>query len=343
MRKVSIPRTPLEPSVICLGTALFGGAIGTDESWRLLDAFVDCGGNFIDTAHVYASWLPGGAGASERTIGEWLRRRGNREAILVGTKGCTLDLSTRQAPAITPQQVTTELGESLERLGTDYVDIYWLHRDNPEVPVAEVLEALAPHLASGRVRAIGASNWGPSRLRDAAECARRRGLTGFCASQIAWSLAHTVPGPDDDLTCRAMDEATYAFHQQTKLPVVAYSSQARGFFAGKGARLRAPIHASGAETGGAMRRYDRPENFERLARAEALAARYGTTPNRVALAYLVLQAFSAVAIVGSRTVAQVRDSCAAGDLRLAAEDVAFLDGRGDGLTGTHGYATLGLE
>jgi len=312
--------------VLCLGTALFGSAIPREDAWRMMDVFVDRGGNFFDSARVYAQWLPNGEGGSECTIGGWLRKHGRRQDVIVGTKGCTLDLVTRQPPALSPEQIAFELGESLERLQSDYVDVYWLHRDNPAVPVAEILDALAPHVASGSVRALGASNWAPSRLREAAECARSRGRPGFRASQIGWSLAVTDGRSPGDATCLSMDSDTYAFHLATGLPLVPFSAQAGGFFAGKGRNLRErygdrpPAEAPGA-------RYYSGENLKRVDRAEHLARQYGVTPNSIALAYLTSQPFPVSAIVGPKTVEQVESSCEAADLCLSPDDLAFLEGR----------------
>jgi len=313
--------------VLCLGTASFGSAIRREDAWRMMDAFVDRGGDCLDTARVYAQWVPNGDGASECTIGEWLKRHGRRKDIVIGTKGCTLDLVTRQPPELSLEQISFELGESLERLQTDYVDIYWLHRDNPAVPVAEVLDALAPHVASGSIRTLGASNWKPSRLREAAEWARSRGLPGFGASQIGWSLAVTNGRPPGDPTMLSMDDETYAFHVATGMPVIPFSAQARGFFAGKGRGLCERYGGASPPPPAPGARYYSAENIKRLARAEKLARQYGVTPNSIALAYLTSQPFPVSAIIGPRSVEQVASSCEAADLYLSPDELVFLEGR----------------
>ena len=326
MRHTQLTGSPLKPSVLCLGTASFGSAIRREEAWRMMDAFIDQGGNFFDTARVYAQWLPNGEGSSECTIGEWLRKHDRRQDVIVGTKGCTLELGTRQPPELSPEQIAFELGESLERLQSDYVDVYWLHRDNPSVPVAEVIDALAPHVDSGSIRALGASNWTPSRLREAAEYAHNRGLPGFRASQIGWSLAVTDGRSPGDPTMLSMDNDTYAFHLATGLPLVPFSAQAGGFFAGKGRSLREQYSDQPPPTAPGARYYC-GENLRRLECAEHLARQYGVTPNSIALAYLTSQPFPVSAIVGPKTVKQVESSCEASDLCLSPDDLAFLEGR----------------
>jgi aryl-alcohol dehydrogenase-like predicted oxidoreductase len=316
----------LKPSAICLGTGAFGTTIGKDTAWGMMDAFVALGGTFLDTAHVYASWLPGGEGASERTIGEWLAANGSRDRIVIGTKGGTLNLATLQPPAFSPEQVARELGESLTRLRTDYADIYWLHRDNPGMPVSDILGVLAPHVAAGTVRALGVSNWSVPRLREAAACACAHALPELCASQIGWSLARTTGALAGDETTCHMDEATYAYHVETGMPVVAYSSQAQGFFSGKGDRLLADAGQTESRDSHVRSAYGSPENFLRLARAQAMARRYGTSAHRLALAYVLNHPFPTAAIIGPRTVAQLEDSCAAAAVSLSAEDVAHLAG-----------------
>lgn len=314
--------TSIKASVICLGTHKFGTSIPRDQAFALMDELCACGGNFIDTAHVYAAWIPGGAGASERTIAAWLKSRGLRNEFIVATKGGCPE--ARRNSRISPRDIAKDLTESLERLEIDSVDLYWLHRDDPEVPVAVILGVLNEHLGAGRIGAIGASNWTPQRLEEANAYARRNGLVGFRASQVGWSLAGINLGAVGDPTTLYMNESMWAYHEATKMPVVAYSSQANGFFGGTYDAYigtdRLPKDTRVAEL------YFSPDNFDRLQRAKQLAQHYGCSANQVALAYLLSQPFPVYPIVGCRTVEQVRDSCGASDLRLTSEEVDFLAG-----------------
>jgi aryl-alcohol dehydrogenase-like predicted oxidoreductase len=308
--------TPAQPvSVICLGTAGLGTALDRDQSFRLLDRFVELGGNFVDSAHVYADWMPNGAGASERTIGAWLKSRGGRDRVVIGTKGAHPPGGTYRS-RMTPQDIAQDLAESLERLGVETIDCYWLHRDDAAVPVGEILAWLGVHLTAGRVRAIAASNWSVERLRAAAEYATAHGLVGFCASQIGWSLAQTLPAYNPDSGMHWMDEGeTLRFHRAGRLPVVAFSSQAQGFF------IKAATRFDSVAPG-----YRSEENRRRLERAQTLGRRLGHDANAIALAYLTSQPMGVSAIIGPRTVEQLEQSCAMRDLRLSDDDVAYLDG-----------------
>ena len=324
MEYLDLPATPLRASVICLGTAEFGSAISDAQAWELLDAFAACGGNFVDTARVYAAWGPGGMGSSERAIGAWARSRGVRREILLSTKGAHPELGTMHISRLSPDEIAADLTASLQDLQTDYVDLYWLHRDDPTIPVGEIVDVLDEHVRSGLVRAFGASNWSPERLQDAAEYTRTHGRVGFCASQIAWSLARIKPGTDTGAGTRYMDDATMAYHLETGLPIVAYSSQAMGFFSGAYGAGN-PIAPTG-KAATVLRHYLSDDNLGRLSRAQELAVRHSRTPNEVALAYLLSQPFPVFPIVGCRTVEQVRASCAAHDMRLTPAEIAFLDG-----------------
>lgn len=317
----SFPGTNLKPSVICLGTGHFGSDISTDAAFSLLDAFAEAGGNCADTAHVYAAWLPHGNGQSERTLGKWLANRQPHD-FFVGTKGGHPDLTTMDVSRLTPECIASDLDESLDRLQLAAVDIYWLHRDDPLIPVGEILDALNEHINAGRVRYLGASNWSVQRIVTANEEARRRGLTGFCASQIAWSLAEVNPQKRGTGGTVQMDGETLAWHRNIGFPVAAYSAQANGFFAH-------PLPEPGAQTTEKQRAlapsYWSPKNALRHARAQELGLRLGRTAHEVALAYLWSQTFPAVAIIGPRHLEQLRESLQAADLRLSDEDMAFVE------------------
>jgi aryl-alcohol dehydrogenase-like predicted oxidoreductase len=322
MRYHALGGMPLSPSLVCLGGGPLGSAIPCESAFELLDAFAAAGGNWVDTAHVYAAWLPDGGGVSERTIGAWIKARGVRSSFMVGTKGAHPLLSTMNISRLEPHDITQDLNQSLERLQSEYIDIYWLHRDDSTVPIGEILGILNEHLNAGRIRALGASNWTVARLQEASEYAERNHLVGFCASQIGWSLAQPNPVKSVYAGTLNMDAPTMAYHLASKLPVVAYSSQAGGFFGGKYSRASAddPVLAKS----GMARNYFNDINFARLERAQLLATRLGQSSNAVAVAYLTNQPFAGFAIAGCRTLEQVHDSCAAADLRLNSDDLAWL-------------------
>jgi len=306
MNHFTLPGVTRPLSVLCLGTANYGSAYSWEESSALLDAFAEAGGRFLDTAHVYADWLPNGRGASERTIGKWLRARGVRDDFTVATKGGHPRLETMERSRLRPEDLARDLTESLERLGTDRVDLYWLHRDDPAVPVGEIMGALNEHRAEGRIRALGASNWRPGRLRAAAGYAQAHGLTGFVASQVGWSLA--VPNQTQaqwhDMRYMGADDLRY--YCAMGLRVIPFASQAGGFFA-RPYDPAAPKYAL----------YHNPVNAGRWQRVRQLAGRRGVSANAVALAYLLTHPCGGAAVIGPRTVAQMEDSMAAVGLELS--------------------------
>jgi len=322
MKKLALPHTEIAPTVIGLGTGSFGTAIPAADAFALMDRYVELGGNLLDTAHVYGAWVPGGAGASERTIGAWLASRGCRRDVVLATKGAHHDVGTYEK-RLTAAAIHQDLHESLSRLGTDRVELYWLHRDDPDVPVGEILGWLNEHVAAGLVGAIGCSNWSVERQRAARRWAEASGKVGFCASQVRWSLADfQLPPGDTGSGMLSMDDAMLAWHRETLLPVMAYSSQALGFFSGRYASDTRP-GAPGIRDR-VLTCYATEANFRRLAAAQRIAAGRGCSANQVAVAWLVHQPFGVCALTGARTLAQLEDSCGAAVVALAAADVAAL-------------------
>lgn len=296
MRTVRISDALPPIPVIVLGIDAFGSGVPDERAFPLLDAFVAGGGSMVDTAHIY------GHGASERCLGRWLASRGNRVRILISSKGA--HPSTTVPNRLGAADIACDLGESLERLGVGTIDLYWLHRDDPATSVEAILTSLEGHRRAGRIRAYGASNWSNARLEDAAACARRLGIPGFCAVQQGWSLAErATPGWPG---CRYLDETDRAWHRRTGLAVAAFTAQARGFFAKD------------------VPDYDSPSNRARRDRARDLAAQRGASPNQIALAWLTSQSFPGIAIAGSHRPEQLADCLGAGDIALSPAEVEWL-------------------
>ncbi len=319
MNAVTLPGTDLAVSRVCLGTGGLGTALTRDGSFALLDAFADAGGNFIDTAHVYGNWVPGDRHQSEKTIGPWLKSTGQRDRFIVATKGGHPELATPHISRLSPEEITTDLSESLDLLGIDTIDLYWLHRDDPARPVGEMLEVLNQHVEAGLIRSFGCSNWRPERIREAHNYAAMHALRPFVASQVFWSLAVPNPGamPAD---CPPMDAEAAALYATSGMSVLAYSSQARGFF------TKASTGGVQSLKEGVRRAYENAETLARLTRAEELARRLGTSVTAVVLAYIMSQPFVGVPIVGSHTPEQLRDSLSGADLTLPPDLLHYLTG-----------------
>ena len=315
----------LHISKIVLGTDYFGTTVPEVTAFRLLDNFIGAGGNCIDTARVYASWLPGGDEASERTIGRWLKSRGSRNNILISTKGGHPPLDEMNTGRLSRKEIEGDLDKSLKTLGIDEVDVYWLHRDDATRPVEDIMETVSMLIAKGKVRAAGCSNWKVGRIEAAngasASGSQTAGTTShapFSASQIQWSLAVSTPEAHSDPTIVCMDENEHSWYEKESLPVFAFSSQAKGFFA------RASALGLDAINQKSMTRFCTPENIARLERVKEYAVKTGLTPTAIALGYILCNRVPAAAIVGCKNVEQLADSLTAADVQLAPSVVEWL-------------------
>ncbi|PAF28946.1 aldo/keto reductase [Paenibacillus sp. 7516] len=272
-----------------------------------MDAFLAIGGNTVDTAHIYCG------GQSEEVLGRYMQERGNRDQVVILTKGAHHDMN---GPRVNADAIRSDLLTSLERLQTDHVELYALHRDDPNIPVGAILEALNEHIESGKIGAIGASNWTWQRLEEANTYAAAHGLKGFTFSSPNLSLAKA--NEPFWAGCVSADAETLAWHEQTQLPLLSWSSQARGFFTGR----FTPEVRDNADL---VRVFYSDGNWERLRRAGELAETKNTTAIQIALAYVLNQSFPTCALIG----AQNRDellSCDEGSrLTLTGDEIAWLD------------------
>ncbi len=297
-------------SRLVLGSMSFSGSDPAvrERGFALLDRWMEVGGNVVDTAHIY------GGGSCERTIGAWLNARGCRSELVILGKGAHHNQDRNR---VTPEDITCDLRDSLARLRTEYIDLYVLHRDDPNVPVGEIVDALNRHLEAGSIRAFGGSNWTTARLEAANAYASSHGLSGFACSSPHLSLAAprepAWPGCID-----ARDAVSLAWYKRTQLPLFAWSSQARGFFSGRYTPENAPEDAL------IDRCYNTAENWARLERARALGQSKGFSAIQVALSWVLCQPFPVYALVGPANEDEL-DSCVkALDLALSAEEVRQL-------------------
>jgi aryl-alcohol dehydrogenase-like predicted oxidoreductase len=319
LNAVRLPFTDLSVFPICLGSVALGSTMPAPDSFRLLDAYCAAGGNFIDTAKVYADWLPGERSTSENTIGAWLRARGCRDQVILSTKGGHPQPPDMHISRLSPAEIVGDLESSLRRLGTGTIDIYWLHRDDVSRPVGELLETLAAQARAGKIRYYGCSNWKTGRIREAQDYAVRHDLPGFSANQMQWSLAEIVPANMPDQTLAPMDEAMHQFHRESGLAAIPFTSQAGGLFS-KLADGRLSLEASG--------QYASPRNARRLERIRELARQTGLSITQLVLGYLTAQPFVTVPIIGPKSLAQLADSLTAAEVKLTPQQVTFLEASG---------------
>jgi predicted dehydrogenase/aryl-alcohol dehydrogenase-like predicted oxidoreductase len=291
---------------------------GMSHAAIMWDHFFEHGGNAFDTAWLY------GAGAMERLLGFWHRARGVREDLVLVGKGA-------HTPHCFPEAVDTQLTESLDRLQTDYVDVYFLHRDNLDVPVGEFVDALNREADAGRVRVFGGSNWTLPRIKEANDYAARHSLRGFAAISNNFSLARMIepiwPG-----VVAASDPEFRAWLAATGTALLPWSSQARGFFTPWAEAVLADVgHENVAITAAQptieelKRTWVSADNLERRARAGEFARARGVEMINVALAWVLAQPFPCMPLIGPRTLAETRSSMRALELPISAEESAWLD------------------
>jgi predicted dehydrogenase/aryl-alcohol dehydrogenase-like predicted oxidoreductase len=299
-----IPRLAKPASVVALGFEFFPNFASASLT---LDAFYEAGGNLFDTAFVY------GAGKTESIFGDWhTSRQVPREDIVLIGKGA-------HSPLCYPDVIAKQLDQSLERLKTDYLDIYFMHRDNTDIPVEEFVDAMDAEVKKGRIRGLfGGSNWTKERLDDAIAYARKNGKTEPAALSNNFSLAEMLdPIWPGCVTSSTQEWKTWLNERQ--IPNFAWSSQGRGFFTVRAGRDKLDDEEI-------VRCWYSDINFDRRDRAIELAGKKGCSPIHIALAYVIAQPFPVIPLIGPRTVAELEDSLAALKIVLSEQEVRWLEG-----------------
>lgn len=319
MSRVRLPGIPLEVSPLCLGTVPLGAPLDQASSFALLDHLVELGGNFIDTARMYSDWIPGEKNRSERVLGDWLAARGNRDRVVVATKGMHPELSTAHIPRSSAEEIRADLEGSLRTLRVEAIDLYWLHRDDPARPVEHFVDLLDTFVREGKVRAYGFSNWTADRLRAAHDYARRSGQISLAANQPFWCLGNRQSKPPPFLGLAWLDRAVHEFHVETGIAVIPYTSQAKGFFT----KFQLPPERRPRDF--AEHEFHTPANVALAGVVGEIARARGVTPNAVVLGYLWTRAFPVVPIVGASSPAQLDDNFAAIGFRLSADEMRGLE------------------
>ena len=308
MQKRRLGGSSLEIAPLVLGGNVFGWTADEEMSFRLLDGFVDAGFNFVDTADVYSKWAPGHhGGESEIIIGEWLKRRGKRDDVIIATKvGSEMGAGKK---GLSKGYIARAAEESLRRLGTDYIDLYQSHRDDPDTPIEETLEAYGALIKAGKVRAIGASNFTPERL----------------AASLAASAKHRLPRyetlqPEYNLMVREFEQALAPLCAQHDVGVIPYFGLASGFLTGK---YRSKADLKQSQRGEDVEAYLNERGFKVLDALDTVAERHGATPAQVALAWLMTKITAPIA--SATNLKQLGDLAASARLKLAPEDVKALE------------------
>jgi aryl-alcohol dehydrogenase-like predicted oxidoreductase len=304
-----------------MGSMVFGTEPERFENTcKLMDRFVEAGGTTIDTARVY------GKGTSEQAFGEWLKRSGRRDQMVVIGKGAHHDQQT-MVRRVTPEGIHEDVATSLREMQLDVIDIYILHKDDPDAAVGPVVEALNQEVRDGRIKVFGGSSWSHQRLAEANAYAEAHGLQPFGVSSP--NLALAVPNEPMWFGCISIagDAETQAWYAQTRMPIFAWSSQARGFFSGR----YSPSYTEGAteDQKNVIRTYYSEANWERFNRAQELAREKGRTLQQITLAWVLHQPLEVYALIGPANVAELDNSLGALDVELTADEVAWLNLEGE--------------
>lgn len=303
-------------SRLIFGTACAPMLAG-EQVHTLLDTVLDMGITTFDTAREY--------GESEHSLGNWIRDRKNRENINVISKCChPLPEGTKR---VNRQGILEDVERSLEKLQTDYIDLYLFHRDDPDVEVAELVETMSELVKRGLIRGYGGSNWEVSRIQEANIYAKSHAFVPFAASSPNFGLAEQVTdmwGGGGLSISGESHETDRMWYQETQMPVLSYSSLGRGFFTGK-LKSAEPEKAQAILDEFALKGYLCEKNFERLRRVEALAERKGCSVAQLSLAWVLRQPLNTFAIVSSTNPERMRSNLAALEIELTEKESRWLD------------------
>ena len=311
MEKRQLGQSTLHVAPITFGGNVFGWTADQNTSFALLDAFVASGFNFIDSADVYSRWHPGNKGGeSEIIIGNWLKSRGGRDAVIIATK-----LGIEMAPGkkgLSRKYMIQAVEDSLQRLQTDYIDLYQSHRDDPETPIEETLSAYADLIKAGKVREIGASNFSTERLAESLKISTEKGLPRYQSLQPQYSLVERqeFEGPLEELCLRE------------KIGTIGYYSLASGFLTGK---YRSAADTKGRARGARVEKYLNEYGFGVIAALDDVAKRYNAKPVQIALAWLIARPSVTAPIASATNLEQLGELLKAAEIKLDSAAIQQID------------------
>lgn len=306
-------RTGLKVSPICLGTMQWGWTADETAAFSVMDAFVEAGGNFIDTADVYSRWVPGNpGGVSEEVIGRWLKDRGNRNQIILATKVRGMMGPGPNDQGLSRKHIFDAVDASLRRLQTDYIDLYQTHFADPETPIDETLGALDDLQRAGKVRYVGASNYKAWELIESLWSAQVNKTVRYDSLQPFYNMA----GREE------FERELKAVCEKYEVGVIPYSPLAAGFLTGKYSR---DTMAQSDRAEGIKNRFANEAGWRTLDAVKSVAAEASSTPTAVSLAWLLAQPVITSPIIGANSAEQLKDSLAAIELKLSDEQVKQLN------------------
>ncbi len=310
MKYQPLGQTALQASSLCIGAMYFGTKNDQTSSFRLLDQYVAAGGNFIDTANIYAHWVAGGRGGeSEVLLGEWLRQRGNRDRVLIASK---VGFNYGDVPKrLRANDIIAECDKSLKRLGTDVIDLYYAHVDDRTTPLEETLEAFNQLVQAGKVRYIGGSNYLAWRLEQAKWISETRGWAQYCCIQQHYTYLRLRPGTNVSPQIMVNDDLL-DYIAERGITLLAYSVLQSGAYTRADRALRSEF---------AM-----PDNDRRLEALRAVAAETGAGVNQVILAWMLQR--QVIPLIAASTEEQLAENLEALHVNLSAEQMDRLNRAG---------------
>jgi aryl-alcohol dehydrogenase-like predicted oxidoreductase len=312
MQMRPLGRSGLATAPIVLGGNVFGWTADKATSFAILDRFVEAGFNTIDTANTYSTWVPGHTGGeSEAIIGEWLKQGGKRDRVVIATK---VGMAFAGEEGLARAQIEKHVDASLKRLQTDRIDLYQTHKDDLKTPVEETLEALGRLVKAGKVRAIGASQYAPARLRESMAASERLGLPRYETWQPEYNLYDRA----------AFERELQPLALEFGLGVIPFFGLAKGFLSGK---YRTVKDIEGRPRAAGLKKYfEGDRGMKILAALDAVAKRVGATPAQVSLAWMLAQPSIAAPIVSVTSVQQLDEILGVAQVRLDPQALAELDG-----------------
>jgi aryl-alcohol dehydrogenase-like predicted oxidoreductase len=311
MNKRKLGNSGLEVAPLALGGNVFGWTVSDEKAFPILDAFVSAGFNLIDTADIYPRWVPGNQGGeSEEIIGNWLKRSGKRKEVIVATK-VGMEMGDGKK-GLSKDYILRSADDSLRRLQTDYIDLYQSHKDDPETPLEETLEAYDQLIKQGKVRAIGASNYSAARLAEALNVSKSKGLARYESLQPLYNLYDRAVY-EDELEPLCIEEG---------IGVINFYSLAAGFLTGK---YRSEDDLSKSARGGTVKKYLNERGFGIVEALDQVAAQYNSTPAQIALAWLMARPGITAPIASATSVEQLNDLIEATKLELDQSAIDLLD------------------
>ncbi|WEN15313.1 aldo/keto reductase [Rhodanobacter sp. AS-Z3] len=321
MQRRPLGQSALSVTPLALGGNVFGWTADEKRSFELLDAFVAAGGNLIDTADMYSSWVPGnGGGESETIIGKWLKRSGKRDQVVLATKVAKWG----EHPGLSPVNIRSAVDGSLQRLQVDCIDLYQAHQDDASVLMVDTLGEFSRLIEAGKVRVIGASNFSAARFADALAVSKEHGLPRYESLQ-----------PEYNLVSRADYESELEpLIRRENIGVISYYALASGFLSGK-YRSAADLAKSPARSGSVKKHLD-ARGLQVLAALDTIAAAHAATPAQVALAWLIARPGITAPIVSATSVVQLNELLGALDCTLTLDEISMLNQASAGGAATHG-------